>query len=70
MSAIIVENAWNTRTLGRMAAIYADDSVCRNPADHRYRSYGHEQWEFADNGLMRRREASPDFSPEAGASGL
>ncbi len=23
-----------------------------------YRGYGNEQWEFADNGLMRRREAS------------
>lgn len=23
-----------------------------------FRSYGNEQWEFADNGLMRRREAS------------
>ncbi len=23
-----------------------------------YRSYGNEQWEFADNGLLRRREAS------------
>jgi uncharacterized protein len=23
-----------------------------------YRSYGNENWEFADNGLMRRREAS------------
>lgn len=23
-----------------------------------YRSHGNEQWEFADNGLMRRREAS------------
>jgi uncharacterized protein len=23
-----------------------------------YRSYGNEQWEFAENGLMRRREAS------------
>jgi uncharacterized protein len=23
-----------------------------------YRSYGNEQWEFADSGLMRRREAS------------
>jgi nuclear transport factor 2 (NTF2) superfamily protein len=23
-----------------------------------YRSYGNELWEFADNGLMRRREAS------------
>ncbi len=23
-----------------------------------FRSYGNELWEFADNGLMRRREAS------------
>lgn len=23
-----------------------------------YRSYGNEQWEFAENGLMKRREAS------------
>jgi nuclear transport factor 2 (NTF2) superfamily protein len=27
-------------------------------AGHWYRSYGNELWEFADNGLMRRREAS------------
>ena len=27
-------------------------------AGHWYRSYGNEQWEFAENGLMRRREAS------------
>lgn len=28
-------------------------------AEHRWwRSYGNEQWEFAPNGLMRRREAS------------
>jgi nuclear transport factor 2 (NTF2) superfamily protein len=26
--------------------------------DHWFRSYGNELWEFADNGLMRRREAS------------
>jgi len=25
---------------------------------HWYRAYGNELWEFADNGLMRRREAS------------
>ena len=23
-----------------------------------YRSYGNEQWEFAENGLMQRRQAS------------
>ncbi len=27
-------------------------------SEHWYRSYGNEQWEFAENGLMRRREAS------------
>ncbi len=30
-----------------------------------YRSYGNEQWEFADNGLMRRREASINDLPIA-----
>jgi nuclear transport factor 2 (NTF2) superfamily protein len=28
-----------------------------------YRSHGNEQWEFADNGLMRRREASINDVP-------
>ena len=28
-----------------------------------YRAYGNEQWEFADNGLMRRREASINDVP-------
>ncbi len=27
-------------------------------SDHWYRSYGNEQWEFDEHGLMRRREAS------------
>ena len=27
-------------------------------SDNWYRSYGNEQWEFATNGLMQRREAS------------
>ena len=30
-----------------------------------FRSYGNEQWEFADNGLMRRREASINDFPIA-----
>lgn len=30
---------------------------------HWYRSYGNEQWEFAENGLMRRREASINDLP-------
>jgi nuclear transport factor 2 (NTF2) superfamily protein len=32
-----------------------------------YRSYGNEQWEFAANGLMRRREASVNDRPIAEA---
>lgn len=28
-----------------------------------YRAYGNENWEFADNGLMRRREASINDRP-------
>jgi nuclear transport factor 2 (NTF2) superfamily protein len=31
---------------------------CRNAGGQWYRSYGNELWEFDDNGLMRRREAS------------
>ena len=30
---------------------------------HWYRSYGNEQWEFNDDGLMRRREASINDVP-------
>jgi uncharacterized protein len=31
---------------------------CHDAAGQWYRSYGNEQWEFAPNGLMQRREAS------------
>lgn len=31
---------------------------CRDSAGQWWRSYGNEQWEFDENGLMRRREAS------------
>jgi uncharacterized protein (TIGR02246 family) len=31
---------------------------CRDAAGRWWRSYGNELWEFDDNGLMRRREAS------------
>ncbi|WP_238015851.1 nuclear transport factor 2 family protein [Dactylosporangium sp. AC04546] len=31
---------------------------CHDPAGQWWRSYGNELWEFADDGLMRRREAS------------
>lgn len=32
-------------------------------SSHWYRSYGNEQWEFAESGLMRRREASINDIP-------
>nr|WP_221218770.1 MULTISPECIES: nuclear transport factor 2 family protein [unclassified Mycolicibacterium] len=31
---------------------------CHDASGQWWRSYGNELWEFADNGLMRRREAS------------
>ena len=33
---------------------------CHDAEGRWWRSYGNEQWEFAENGLMRRREASID----------
>ena len=35
----------------------------RDDSGHWYRSYGNENWEFADNGLMRRRHASINDLP-------
>ena len=37
----------------------------RDDSGHWYRSYGNENWEFADNGLMRRRHASINDLPIA-----
>jgi nuclear transport factor 2 (NTF2) superfamily protein len=36
---------------------------CHDAAGQWYRSYGNELWEFADDGLMRRREASINDVP-------
>lgn len=35
----------------------------RDQNDQWFRSYGNEQWEFEDNGLMRKREASINDLP-------
>jgi nuclear transport factor 2 (NTF2) superfamily protein len=35
----------------------------RDAAGQWWRSYGNEQWEFAENGLMRRRYASINDLP-------
>ena len=108
----LAENAWNTRTPGKVALAYTPDSVWRNRAeflkgrdeivafltrkwskelDYRlikelwafhenriavrfayewhddsgswFRSYGNENWEFDERGLMRRRIASINDLP-------
>ena len=38
-----------------------------NDSGNWFRAHGNEQWEFADNGLMRRREASINDVPIAEA---
>jgi nuclear transport factor 2 (NTF2) superfamily protein len=40
----------------RIAVRFQDE--CRDASGQWWRSYGNELWEFDDNGLMRRREAS------------
>jgi nuclear transport factor 2 (NTF2) superfamily protein len=50
--------AWEgSRIAVRFAYEWRDDS------GHWFRSYGNENWEFADNGLMRRRIASINDLP-------
>ncbi|WP_433219954.1 nuclear transport factor 2 family protein [Dactylosporangium sp. CS-047395] len=36
---------------------------CHDPTGHWYRSYGNELWEFTEDGLMARREASINDVP-------
>jgi uncharacterized protein len=36
---------------------------CHDDSNHWYRAYGNEQWEFDEQGLMRRREASINDVP-------
>lgn len=51
----LVKELWaftDNRIAVRYAYEYHDDS------SQWYRAYGNENWEFDDNGLMRRREAS------------
>jgi nuclear transport factor 2 (NTF2) superfamily protein len=40
---------------------------CHDAAGNWFRCYGNEQWEFDENGLMRRREASINDMPIAAA---
>ena len=56
----LIKDLWaftDHRIAVRFAYEWRDDS------GHWYRSYGNENWEFADNGLMRRRHASINDLP-------
>ncbi|MHB8146411.1 MAG: nuclear transport factor 2 family protein [Vulcanimicrobiaceae bacterium] len=56
----LIKEVWafeGRRIAVRFAYEWHDDS------GHWYRSYGNEQWEFDDHGLMRRREASINDLP-------
>ena len=60
----LAEDAWNSRDAEKVALAYSPDSRWRNRAEfvngraqNWFRSYGNENWEFDDNGLMRRRFA-------------
>lgn len=56
----LIKEVWaftNNRIAVRFAYEWRDDS------GHWFRSHGNEQWEFDENGLMQRREASINDVP-------
>jgi len=60
----LIKELWTfagNRIAVRFAYEWHDDS------NNWFRSYGNENWEFAENGLMRRRIASINDLPIAGA---
>jgi nuclear transport factor 2 (NTF2) superfamily protein len=60
----LIKEVWafvDNRIAVRFAYEWRDDS------GNWFRSYGNENWEFADNGLMRRRLASINDLPIAAA---
>jgi uncharacterized protein len=76
--ARMAEDAWNSRDPERVSLAYTVDSTWRNRSEffsgrkaivefddsgHWFRSYGNENWEFDENGLMRRRIASINDLP-------
>lgn len=59
----LAEDAWNTRNPERVSLAYTSDSVWRNRSEfddsgNWFRSYGNENWEFDEHGLMGWRIAS------------
>ena len=63
----LIKELW-AHTDERIAVRFAYE--WRDDSGHWYRSYGNENWEFADNGLMRRRHASINDLPIAEADRL
>jgi nuclear transport factor 2 (NTF2) superfamily protein len=58
--AYTVDSQWRNRSeifQGRPKIVYHDDS------GNWFRAYGNENWEFDENGLMRRRHASINDLP-------
>jgi nuclear transport factor 2 (NTF2) superfamily protein len=51
----LIKEIWGFRE-NRIAVRFAYES--HDPSGQWHRSYGNEMWEFDENGLMRRREAS------------
>jgi nuclear transport factor 2 (NTF2) superfamily protein len=58
----LIKEVW-TSGGNRIAVRFADE--WRDDSGNWFRSYGNENWEFADNGLMRRRIASINDLPIA-----
>jgi len=67
----LAENAWNSQNPDKIAMAYSVDSEWRNrsqfingtPEGNWYRAYGNENWEFDENGLMKKRYASINDLP-------
>jgi nuclear transport factor 2 (NTF2) superfamily protein len=58
----LIKEVWAFRG-NRIAVRFAYE--WRDDSGHWFRSYGNENWEFADDGLMRRRIASINDAPIA-----
>ncbi len=63
----LIKEVW-AHTDNRIAVRFVYE--CRDDKGHWFRSHGNEQWEFDENGLMRRREASINDVPITEAARL
>jgi nuclear transport factor 2 (NTF2) superfamily protein len=54
----LAEDGWNSRDPEKVALAYTADSRWHDDSGNWFRSYGNENWEFDNDGLMRLRLAS------------